>query len=178
MTHSILTDLDRWLHRRADRYVRRYRMRTLQATALVHEAVIKLLRSGDLGREPDSRALKIAGSRALREVVIAYTRHRYAKKRWPGARPGSLDRIDVEAARRGVNLVELDAALDELARRAPRQARVIELRFFGGLTVPEVARTLGVGETTVETDWAEARRWLDARLAPYYRARSERPGAS
>lgn len=176
MTPPILANLDRWLHRQAERYVRRYRMLTLQATALIHEAVIKLIRSGDLGRVPDPRALKIAGSRALREVVIAYARHRYAKKRWPGRRPGPLDRIDVEAGRRGVDLVELDAALDELARRAPRQARVVELRFFGDLTVSEAARTLGVGETTVETDWAEARRWLDERLSPHYHARGRKPG--
>jgi RNA polymerase sigma factor (TIGR02999 family) len=132
---------------------------TLQPTALVHEA---LLRLGG-ARECD-RAQEIArAATAMRRILVEHARRGAARKR-AGRRVTLSSGMLVE---RGpdLDLLALDDALSELARREPRAASVIELRFFGGLEVEDVARVLGVSKRSVESDWTFARTWLHRRLS-------------
>lgn len=139
---------------------------TLSTTALVHEAYLRL---SDQGRGAwGNRAQFFAlAARAMRRVLVDYARRRHAARRGgPGPRPISLedaDRADADAlalAGRGEELLALDEALERLAAIDPRAARVVECRFFGGLTEAETAETLGVSTRTVAGDWLMARGWL------------------
>jgi RNA polymerase sigma factor (TIGR02999 family) len=132
---------------------------TLNTTALVHEAYVKLI---DQGRaDPQDRAHFLAlASRAMRFVLVDYARSRSAAKRGGGVAPVSFDDAPVAAAQRADELLQLDAALDVLARADARLAEVIELRFFGGLSHEEVAQATGRSVPTVKRDWTRARAWL------------------
>lgn len=138
---------------------------TLQPTALVHEAWIKLAAGETDGAGGRRRFLALA-SQAMRRILVDHARGRGRDKRGAGRGRAALDPdalpADVDA---GLDLVALDAALDELARVSERQARVVELRFFGGLPEAEVAEVLGVSDRTVQREWRVARAWLLARLA-------------
>lgn len=135
---------------------------TMQPTVLVHEAWMKL--EGHLAGFRDREHFLAVASLAMRQVLRDHAAAARAQKRG-----GGLPRVTVtdlaEAAAPALDLVALDEALDELARLHPRHARVVELRFLASLTIAETARTLGVGESTVEADWAMARAWLRLRLA-------------
>ncbi len=136
---------------------------TLQPTAIVHEAFLKLVR----GRSVDwsSRAAFLAqAATAMRHLLVDHARARRTAKRGHGARPVTLDERLASGENRPLDLLALDEALQRLARLHARQHRVVELRFFGGLTIVETAHVLGVGTTTVEDDWAMARAWLTRQL--------------
>ncbi len=149
------------LRRMAAAYLGRERPgHTLQPTALVHDAFLKLV-----GREEGQFAGRgqffAVAARAMRRILIDHARSRKAAKRGGGAARLSLDgALDAPAPDRDLWLVALDEALERLAVVDPRQARVVELRFFGGLTIDETARVLEVSAATVERDWAMARAWL------------------
>lgn len=138
---------------------------TLQPTALVHEAYLRL--AGSEGAEWESRAHFMAvAARAMRQILINHARDKGAAKRG-----GGLERVTLEQAvtprigdDREIDLLELDLALSKLAELDERQARIVELRFFGGLTIAESAHVLGVGTTTVEDDWRLAKAWLAHQL--------------
>jgi RNA polymerase sigma factor (TIGR02999 family) len=137
---------------------------TLQPSALVHEGLFQLLSGLTLVAAPDRRYLFTAIAQAVRRVLVDHTRGRGASKR-----PGSSTRIplDVDLTafdEKNVDVVALHESLERLARAHPRQAQVVELRFFGGLSVPEIADTLGVSDTTVESNWRFARAWLRGQL--------------
>lgn len=134
---------------------------TLQATALVHEAWLKLARRERAGDGWDGRAHFLAvAARAMRQVLVNHARDRGAQKRGGEAMRVTLDEaigaVEVDA----VEVLALDDALQRLAQLDPRQAKVVELRSFGGLSIEEVATALGVGLTTVKADWRFARAWL------------------
>ncbi|MGD2068494.1 MAG: ECF-type sigma factor [Gemmatimonadota bacterium] len=136
---------------------------TLNPTALVHEAWLKLASS--LPARPGSELhFKRIAARAMRQVLVETARRRGASRRGGGRPLLTLD----ESLRAGVEtsheLLELDAALDRLAEMAPRQAQMVEYRFFGGLEVAETAELLGVSESTVHRDWRAARAWLGVEL--------------
>jgi RNA polymerase sigma factor (TIGR02999 family) len=137
---------------------------TLQPTALVHEAYLKLI-GPDKAYRNRAHFMAVA-SLAMRQILTDHARRVRAARRG-----GDRRRIDVEtqglADERSdsIDAVALDDALTRLARLDPRRARVIELRFFGSLTVEEVASLLGVSRSTVEADWRAARAWLSAELA-------------
>lgn len=137
---------------------------TLNTTALVHEAYVKL--SG--AREPDwadgQHFFRVA-ARAMRHIVIDRARKRLTLKRGAGRAPLDLDRIQVGADSAADQMVALDDALSRLARQDPRLAEVVELRFFGGLSVEETARSLGISERTVKRDWRLARAFLHETLS-------------
>jgi RNA polymerase sigma factor (TIGR02999 family) len=137
---------------------------TLSPTALVNEAWIKLADSPDLGRASRLHFKRIA-ARAMRQVLIDAARRRKADKRGGGIAPGIVfdDALDAQASGDD-ELMALDAALDELERIEPRQAMVIESRFFGGLEVAETAALLEISEATVLRDWRAARAWLAREL--------------
>lgn len=146
---------------------------TLSTTALVHEAYLRLADQAP-GAWANRAQFFALAARAMRRVLVDYARRRQATRRGgPGQRPISLE--DAEAggeadalsvAARGEELLALDEALDRLSAVDPRAARVVECRFFGGLTEAETAETLGVSARTVAGDWLMARGWLFRALQP------------
>ena len=137
---------------------------TLQPTALVHEAYMKLVdgtRIDILGRT-HFRAL---AARAMRRILIDHARGHTAEKRGGGRLTVSLDECARLFQGRRVDFSHVTVALDRLAKLDERKSQVVELRFFGGLTIDEVAQYLGVSVSTVESDWRVARAWLGRELS-------------
>ena len=139
---------------------------TLQPTAVVHEAFLRLVGSDQAAWKDRSHFIGIA-TRVMRQLLIDH-----ARKRGTERRGGDLQRVslvDVEQVSDGqdesVDLLALHQALDELAQLDPRQAQIVELRYFGGLTGDETAELLGVSRRTVNGDWLMARAWLHRRLS-------------
>ena len=133
---------------------------TLNTTAIVHEAYLRVAPGG--AYDGDVHFLRVA-SRAMRQVLVNYARDQSALKRGGGAYDVSLDDAPPHALLtpgQAEGFLGLDDALDRLAARDERAARVVELRFFGGFQVDEVADALGVSEATVARDWRRARAWL------------------
>lgn len=137
---------------------------TLDTTALVHEAYIKLAGSGDIPWKDESHFFAVA-ARAMRQVIVDVARQRLAQKRG-GGEPLVLTYDDAlhAAPVRPDELIALDDALERLAAFDERRALVVEHRIFGGLSTPETARVLGMSTATVERDWRAARAWLTAQL--------------
>jgi RNA polymerase sigma-70 factor, ECF subfamily len=149
------------LRRRAGGYLRRERPgHTLQPTALVHEAYVRLV--GLQGQLRSRSQFFGVASNLMRRILVDHARRRRAAKR--GAIRVALDDAHAAVVDREVDLVRLDDALSELSALDPRQGRVVELRYFGGLTVEEAAEVLGVSVATVKRDWTLARAWLFDRL--------------
>lgn len=138
--------------------------RTLDTTALVHEAYLKLAGNQELPAR-GRRYFFGAAARAMRQVLVDGARRRGAAMRGAGARPLALDGIEVASPATDAGLVELDQALERLAVLFPRQARVVECRFFAGLSVDETAETLDLSPRTVKRDWSLAEAWLYRELA-------------
>lgn len=135
---------------------------TMQPTALVHEAYLKLINHP----EPRSRAHFMAvAATAMRQILTDRARARRTDKRGGGWTRISLDDASGRTGWSEVDPVELDDILDELARLDSRHARIVQLRFFGGLSTQEVADVLGVSRTTVDNEWRVARAWLSGQLA-------------
>ncbi|MFO0974606.1 MAG: sigma-70 family RNA polymerase sigma factor [Phycisphaerae bacterium] len=132
---------------------------TLQPTALVHEAYVRLA-----GGEPGNWNNRVhffgAAAQTMRRVLIQYARQRNAEKRGGGQTVQPLDELLIAFEDRSTDLLTLDAALERLAEMDPQQSQIVELRFFGGLTVEETAGVLGVSPSTVERGWRVARAWL------------------
>lgn len=148
------------LRRIARAQLRRVRgIDTLNTTAIVHEAYLKLVRSPGMSYEDRVHFYSVA-AKAMRQILLNHARDRLAQKRGAGAVHFPLDEVDAPIEARAGELIELDQALDRLALLEERLARVVELRFFAGLSVPETAKALGVGEATVKRDWAAARAFL------------------
>ena len=137
---------------------------TLAATELVHEAFFRLVRLDRIDWQSRAHFLAIA-SQAMRNVLLDYAEHRGAQKRGAGARPVTLDRLEIPNDMPGDDVLALCEALQRLEKLEPRQARVVECRFFGGLNLDETAEALGVSAATVSRDWTIARAWLHAELA-------------
>jgi RNA polymerase sigma factor (TIGR02999 family) len=153
------------LRRVAARLMRRERSdHTLSPTAVVHEAVIRLLGEEVFDRAADRSFLFASAARAMREVLIDHARRRAADRRGGGRRRVPLDAVVDYFDEQGLDIVAVHEALDRLAELDGRQAQVMTLRYFGGLTVPEVAAALGVSVVTVERDWRLARAWLAGQL--------------
>jgi RNA polymerase sigma-70 factor (ECF subfamily) len=153
------------LRRVAHRYMRDERPNhPLQTTALVHEAYLRLI---DVTRvDWQSRTHFFAVSAQLmRRILVEAARRRHADKRGGDASHVALDEAVVPAAARAADLVALDEALEQLATLAPRKARVVELRYFGGLSVEETAAVLGISAETVGRDWRMAKLWLQRDLS-------------
>lgn len=137
---------------------------TLQATALVHEAYLKLLDQRDSGWENRAHFLAIA-AQAMRRILLDYARRRNAQRRGGGHPKLSLDEALVVSEDRSGELIALDAALERLAETDAEQARIVELHFFGGLTMKEIAQLLGCDEAVVRQEWRMAKAWLHRTLA-------------
>lgn len=137
---------------------------TLSPTAVVHEAVIRLLGEAVFDKAADRSFVLASAARAMREVLIDYARRRTADRRGGAWRRIALDSVVDYFEEQGLDVIAVHEALDRLAELDQRQAQVMTLRYFGGLTVPEVARAIGVSVVTVERDWRLARAWLASQL--------------
>ncbi len=139
------------------------RNHTLQPTALVHEAFVRLA-GQDRARWQNRQQFFAGAAQAMRRVLVDHARARAAVKRGEGRTLLALEDAPEPAAQAEVDVIELDQALERLAVIDPRQARVVELRYFGGLTAEEAASALDVSLATVNRDWAMARAWLFRQL--------------
>jgi RNA polymerase sigma factor (TIGR02999 family) len=139
---------------------------TLDATALVHEAYVRLVASR--GREPPQFANRAhffaAAAEAMRRILVDRARQRNALKRGGDRRRLRLDQLHLEAERTPAEFLALHEALDRLAARDPRKAELVKLRFFAGLTNEQAAAVLGISTSTADNDWAYARAWLRVEL--------------
>lgn len=148
------------LRRLARNYMRGERPgHTLQTTALINEAYLKLIEQRRVRWQNRAHFLAIAAQQ-MRRILVDYARRRKYQKRGGGALQVTLGEVEGMADERAPDLVALDEALNALAEIDPRRARVVELKFFGGLTTEEAAAALGVSDTTVERDWTVAKAWL------------------
>ena len=156
------------LRRVAARYLRRERRNhTLQPTALVHEAWMRLQNQRDAQWQGRTHVLAV-GAQAMRRLLVDHGRHQKRDKRGGGVQPVVLDDLLKAAATAAVpveDLLTLEAALTRLEAKDPRAAQVVALRFFSGMSTPEVAEHLQVSVRTVESDWTFARAWLKRDLS-------------
>ncbi len=153
------------LRRVASGLMRRERAgHTLSPTAVVHEAVIRLLGEEVFDTATDRNLLFASAARAMREVLIDHARRRATDRRGGGRRRVLLDSVVDYFEEQGLDILAIHEALDRLAELNARQAQVMTLRYFGGMTMPEVAAALAVSVVTVERDWRLARAWLAGQL--------------
>lgn len=148
------------LRQQATRYLRRERPNhSLQATALINEAFLRLIDVKDVEWQNRAHFFAIAAN-LMRRILVDHARRRDAEKRGGSQIRLTLDETLALAEEPEVDLLAIDEALDRLAVIDPQQARVVELRFFSGLTVDETATALGISPKTVKRDWSVARAWL------------------
>jgi RNA polymerase sigma factor (TIGR02999 family) len=148
------------LHRLAHRYLGRERTgHTLQTTALVHEAYLRLLDRQQLEWQNRAHFFAIS-AQLMRRILVDFARARRYRKRGGDAQQITFDEAAVVAPERSADFIALDDALNSLAKLDQRQAQVVELRFFGGLTIEETAEVLKVAPITVRRDWSLAQTWL------------------
>jgi RNA polymerase sigma factor (TIGR02999 family) len=153
------------LHRQAARFLRRERAdHTLQTTALIHEAYLKLVAEREMNWESRTHFFAIAAN-IMRRILVDYARARNAEKRGGDYLKIPLEEAEAVAGKeKDIDLMALDEALTKLEKIDRRQARIVELRYFGDLTLEETAKALDVSRTTVADDWAMARAWLHREL--------------
>ena len=148
------------LRRQAHRYLQKERPgHTLQSTALVHEAYVRLVKQEGRGFQNRAHFFAIC-AQLMRQILIECARSRHAAKRDRGETLTLDDSVALVKKSRSVDLVALDDALEELAKLDPQQGRIVELRFFGGLSIEETSRVLGISSATVKREWSTAKAWL------------------
>ncbi len=157
---ELLAVVYRELRGLAQNYLRNERANhTLQPTALIHEAYLKLVdQTAAVAR--DRSHFCATAARAMRQILVDHARRKHADKRGGDRAAVTLDEAMAHYEAQGLDVIDLNDALEELSRLEERKARVVELRFFGGLTAAETAEVLGISEKTVEADWYMARAWL------------------
>jgi RNA polymerase sigma-70 factor (ECF subfamily) len=156
------------LRRLAGSYMRRERAdHTLQATALVHEAYLKLIEQRSVNWQSRAHFFGVS-AQLMRRILIDHARGHTREKRGGEQKKVSLDEAFVFSEKQADELLAVDDSLNLLAKIDPRQARVVEMRFFGGLSVEETAEVLGVSPKTVKRDWSVAKAWLYADLKERY----------
>ena len=148
------------LHRIASRYLRRERVgHTLQTTALINEAYLRIVDQNRVNWQSRAHFFGVA-AQMMRRILVDHARSHLYAKRGGGAQKLTLDEAIATPQERDLDLVALDDALTTLAQVDPQQSRIIELRFFGGLTIEETAEVLGISPATVKRDWNMAKAWL------------------
>lgn len=153
------------LHRMASRQLRRERNEhTLQSTALVHEVYLKLI-DQDRVQWQDRNHFFAVASQMIRRILVDHARARYASKRGGGQVQLEFDESIAVPWKSDKDLLALDDAMQALAQLDQRQSRIVELRFFGGLSIEESAEVLNISPATVKRDWNVARAWLYRQLA-------------
>jgi RNA polymerase sigma factor (TIGR02999 family) len=135
---------------------------TLQSSALVHEAYLRLM--GNQRADFQNRAHFIAfASRVMRQILVDYARARQSSKRDGGCRI-AFEHVETLAINGDAELLALDDALNELSRLDERQGKIVEMKFFGGLSAPEISDVMGISRSTVDRDWSTARVWLHRQM--------------
>jgi RNA polymerase sigma factor (TIGR02999 family) len=154
------------LHRQAERYMRAQPAgHTLQTTALVHEAYLRLVSREGPGWDGRAHFFGVA-AKAMRSILVDHARARCAAKRGGGAEPVTLAGIEDSAGRaQDLDVLELDDALERLTELDPRKASLVELRYFGGLTIEAAAESVGISPATAKREWRLARAWLQRELS-------------
>ena len=153
------------LRQMARTYLRRERSdHTLQATALVHEAYLRLIDQHSVSWQNRAHFFGIA-SQMMRRILVNHAVAKAAEKRGGGGERLSLDEATVFTDQRDVDLIALDEALEELERLDSQQTRIVEMRFFGGLSIVEIAEALKISPATVKRDWTTAKLWLRRQLS-------------
>ncbi|HEX3321407.1 MAG TPA: sigma-70 family RNA polymerase sigma factor [Terriglobales bacterium] len=152
------------LRRLAGSYLRRERSdHTLQSTALVHEAYLRMVDQRNVTWQGRAHFFAIA-AQMMRRILVDHARGRDAAKRGSGACKITLDEGLLAPAERDINLVALDQALEMLAKLDPKQARIVELRFFAGLSIEDAAEILKISPATVKREWAMAKAFLTRQM--------------
>jgi RNA polymerase sigma factor (TIGR02999 family) len=152
------------LRRLATGHIRREQPgHSLQATALVHEAFLRMIDNRRVNLTSRAQFFGLA-SKLMRNILVDLARQRQSKKRGGDALLLSLSKADGIAGRNSLDLVAVDEALNELAVDHPRHSQIVEMRFFGGLTIEETAEVLGSSHATVQREWNFARAWLRRKL--------------
>lgn len=153
------------LHRQAARFLSHERRdHTLQATALIHETYLKLIDQREVDWESRTHFFAIAAN-LMRRILVDYARAKHREKRGGDAVKLTLEKAELIAGKeRSIDLMALDEALGRLEKIDEQQARIVELRYFAGLSLEETAEALKVSRTTVATDWGMAKAWLHREL--------------
>jgi RNA polymerase sigma factor (TIGR02999 family) len=154
------------LRRLAHHYLQQERSdHTLQSTALVHEAYLRLAGQNPPQWQNRAHFFGIA-ARVMRQILVEYARgHNAAKRGGVGAYTLALDEALEIQQKTNVDVVALDDALERLSELDPQQSRIVELRFFGGLTIEDTSEVMGISPATVKRDWTSARAWLHREIA-------------
>ncbi len=153
------------LRRIAGRHMRHERINhTLQTTAVVHEAYLRLIDQRRACVEDRDHFFALA-SQLIRRILVDYARAGKTGRRGGGVPALTLDEAIAPPSSRGLDVVALDDALSSLARLDPQQSRIVELRFFGGLSIESTAQVLGISPATVKRDWSTAKAWLYRELS-------------
>jgi RNA polymerase sigma factor (TIGR02999 family) len=153
------------LRRLAAAYLRRERPdHTLQSTALVHEAFLKLVNQREVEWRNRAHFYGIA-AQMIRRILVDYARSHHAEKRGSGAIKLALDEALAVPERKDMDLLGLNDALEQLAEMDPRQNRIVELRFFAGLSIEETAEVMQLSPATIKREWNSARAWLFRELS-------------
>jgi|SRR5215813_8765426 len=154
------------LHRLAHHYMKRESPgHTLQTSALVNEAFVRLVDQKNVRWQNRAHFFGIA-AQMMRRILVDYARRRSYAKRGGGARALSLDEGLIVSEERSAEVVAVHEALEELAKFDARKSQIVELRFFGGLTIDQTAEVLGVSPGTVMSDWTMAKAWLRREISP------------
>jgi RNA polymerase sigma factor (TIGR02999 family) len=153
------------LHRLARNYLRRERPdHTLQSTALVHEAYMRMVNQKTVHWQNRAHFFGVA-AQSIRHILVDYARSYQTTKRGSGGHKLSLDEAIAVTEARDIDLIALDDALNGLSAVDPQQGRIVELRFFGGLSIEETADVLKISPATVKRDWVMAKAWLYRNLS-------------
>jgi RNA polymerase sigma factor (TIGR02999 family) len=165
VSDSVLKFVYAELHRQAQRYLSRERAgHTLQTTALVHEVYLKLVKQENIAWESRSHFFGIA-AKLMRQILIDYARTKSRAKRGGGKHKVPLENaLTVGVGDTNFDLLALDEALTRLAAKEEHLAKIVELRFFSGLSVEETAEVLGISDSTIKRDWQMAKAWLHREL--------------
>ena len=149
------------LHRQASRYLRRERIgHTLQTTALIHETYLKLIDQREVNWQNRAHFFGVA-SQAMRRILVDYAKARHREKRGGIGENLPLEAVTLAVSgEKGIDLESLDEALTRLAELDERQAKIVELRYFSGLSVEETAEVLHISTATVKNNWKSAKAWL------------------
>ena len=162
---SLLPLVYQELHRQAVRFFDRERAgHTLQPTALVNEVYLRLINQNKMSWQNRAQFFGIA-AQMMRRVLVSHARGREAKKRGGAAQHITLDEGVAAAPQRDINLLVLDDALNRLEALDPEKSRLVELRFFAGLSVPETAEVMGVSPRTIDRQWQTAKAWLHREIS-------------
>ena len=158
--NKLLPLVESELHRLAHHYMKRERAgHTLQTTGLVNEAYLRLIGQKNVSWQNRAHFFGIA-ARLMRQILVDYARRRQFAKRGGNALQVSLDQAAIVADESSAEMIALDDALNALADFAPEQSRIVELRFFGGLTIEETAEVMKLSVDKIKRDWSMAKAWL------------------